>query len=65
VNSNLHRIWFVGSGVWFFNALLSMHHRVLSLGLVEAGIAAAFLATGLLFQRQRERALRDRDAKRR
>jgi hypothetical protein len=65
VSNYLHRIWFVGAGVWFFNALLSMHDRVLSRGLVEAGIAAAFLATGLLFQRQRERELRDRDAKRR
>lgn len=47
-----YRIWFVGAGVWFFDALLSMHHRALGRGVAQAGIAAAFLVVGMLFRRE-------------
>ncbi len=47
-----YRIWFFGAAVWFFDALLSMHHHALARGIAQAGIAAAFLFVGMLFRRQ-------------
>jgi hypothetical protein len=65
VKRYLYQIWFIGAAVWFFDALLSMHHRMLARGLVEAGIAAAFLATGIMFKRQRARDLSRRNPRHR
>jgi len=47
-----YRIWFLGAAVWFFDALLSMHHRALGRGIAQAGIAAVFLLFGMLFRKE-------------
>jgi hypothetical protein len=54
VNRFFYIIWWIGAGVWFFDALLSMHNRFLARGIAQAAVAAGFLAMGMLF-RQRYR----------
>lgn len=69
MNRFFYRIWFIGAGVWFFDAVLSMHHRFLARGLAQAVLAAAFLVLGLLFRQryrteQRRKQRRDADQQR-
>jgi hypothetical protein len=52
LGKTFYRIWFVGAGVWFFDALLSMHHLAPGRGIAQAGIAAAFLLMGMLFRKE-------------
>jgi len=56
VNRFFYLIWWIGAGVWFFDAILSMHDRFLARGIAQAVLAAGFLAMGMLFrQRYRQR----------
>lgn len=50
VNRFFYLIWLIGAGVWFFDAVLSMHRHYLARGLAQAGVAAGFLAVGMLFR---------------
>jgi hypothetical protein len=55
VARNFNWIWYLGAAVWFLNAALSMHHGVLRRGIVDAAIAAVFLAVGVLLRRLERR----------
>jgi hypothetical protein len=55
VGRNFNWIWYVGAAVWFLDAAVAMHHGKLRLGLINAAIAAIFLAAGLFFRRQSRR----------
>jgi hypothetical protein len=50
VNRFFYLVWLIGAGVWFFDAVLSMHRHSLARGLAQAGVAAGFLAVGMLFR---------------
>lgn len=55
VKRNFYWIWFVGAGVWFFDAALSLHVRSIRGGVLETLIAAAFLGMGMYLRKQRSR----------
>jgi Flp pilus assembly protein TadB len=55
VNRFFYLIWLIGAGVWFFDAVLSMHWHFLARGLAQAALAAGFLATGMLFRQHYRR----------
>ncbi len=64
VNRFFYLIWLIGAGVWFFDAVLSMHHRFLARGVAQAALAAGFLAMGMLFRqryRQQQQRRQNRD----
>lgn len=52
VKRNFYWIWFIGAAAWFVDAAFSLHHHVLSWGVLEAVVSATFLAVGIYFRRQ-------------
>lgn len=44
-------IWFIGAGVWFFDAAVSLHHRSLGWGVLETLVSATFLAVGMYLRK--------------
>gem|GEM_PF-1484992 len=63
VNRFFYLIWLIGAGVWFFDAVLSMHRHYLARGLAQAGVAAGFLAVGMLFRQSYRRQQQRRQRK--
>ncbi len=45
-------IWFVGAGVWWIDAALSLHAGLREHALLAIAVSLLFLVAGVLFRRQ-------------